>query len=209
MIKLIGAVSMLIDHVGFVFFPTEMIFRAIGRLAFPLFAFQVAISCEKTTNIVQYIKRLAIWALIAQAPYMLLFGMQLNVLVTFLLAVILLFVFKEKGAVFFSIALLPMVVIAHFGKVDFGIYGVLIVIAFYFLRKKRIWSMLTFILLTFGYTIYMFWQLRSEVAFIYLLAVLPIPLLKLEHTKIHTPKYFFYIFYPSHFLVLWVISKIL
>lgn len=34
-LKLIAAVTMFIDHMGLILFPGQMIFRVIGRLAFP------------------------------------------------------------------------------------------------------------------------------------------------------------------------------
>ena len=37
MLKIIAAISMLIDHIGYMFFPDVIIFRIIGRLAFPIF----------------------------------------------------------------------------------------------------------------------------------------------------------------------------
>lgn len=37
-IQFIAALTMLIDHIGMVFFPSVIGFRAIGRLSFPLFA---------------------------------------------------------------------------------------------------------------------------------------------------------------------------
>ncbi|MBQ2889378.1 MAG: conjugal transfer protein TraX, partial [Clostridia bacterium] len=33
-LKIIAAISMLIDHIGYMFFPDILIFRIIGRLAF-------------------------------------------------------------------------------------------------------------------------------------------------------------------------------
>ena len=41
-IQMIAALTMLIDHIGMVFFPSAIGFRAIGRLSFPLFAFGIA-----------------------------------------------------------------------------------------------------------------------------------------------------------------------
>ena len=41
-IQFIAALTMLIDHIGMVFFPSVIGFRAIGRLSFPLFAFGIA-----------------------------------------------------------------------------------------------------------------------------------------------------------------------
>ena len=41
-LKILACVFMLIDHVGLTFFPEHDIFRILGRLAFPLFAFFIA-----------------------------------------------------------------------------------------------------------------------------------------------------------------------
>lgn len=41
-LKIIACVFMVIDHVGLTFFPDEDIFRILGRLSFPLFAFLIA-----------------------------------------------------------------------------------------------------------------------------------------------------------------------
>lgn len=49
-LKLIACVSMFIDHFGLVVFPKIMIFRIIGRLAFPIFAYFIAEGCKYTRN---------------------------------------------------------------------------------------------------------------------------------------------------------------
>jgi len=55
---------MTVDHIGFILFPQEDIFRIIGRLSFPLFAFLIAYGCTKTRNLNKYFLRLisfAVW----------------------------------------------------------------------------------------------------------------------------------------------------
>ena len=42
MIKLIAAVCMLVDHIGYIFFPEQLIWRLIGRISMPLFAYSIA-----------------------------------------------------------------------------------------------------------------------------------------------------------------------
>ena len=42
LLKIIAAVTMLIDHAGLMLFPQATWMRAVGRLAFPLFAFCIA-----------------------------------------------------------------------------------------------------------------------------------------------------------------------
>ena len=50
MLKLLAAFSMLLDHAGLLFFPSEMGFRIAGRLAFPIFAFMIAEGCKYTRS---------------------------------------------------------------------------------------------------------------------------------------------------------------
>ncbi len=49
-LKLIACIAMFVDHFGLVVFPQKMIFRMIGRLAFPLFAYFIAEGCKYTRN---------------------------------------------------------------------------------------------------------------------------------------------------------------
>lgn len=49
-LKLIACILMVVDHVGMTFFPDVMALRAVGRLAFPLFAFFIAEGCRYTRN---------------------------------------------------------------------------------------------------------------------------------------------------------------
>lgn len=41
-LKLIAALTMLIDHIGVILLPNVAILRVIGRLAFPIYAFMIA-----------------------------------------------------------------------------------------------------------------------------------------------------------------------
>ena len=78
-IQCVAALTMLIDHIGAVFFPAVMGFRAIGRLSFPLFAFGIAQGVAYTSDFRKYFIRILIAAVISQPIYMKLFGMsQLN-----------------------------------------------------------------------------------------------------------------------------------
>ena len=49
-IKFLAAAIMVIDHVGLLFFPQTAIFRYIGRVSMPLFAFAVSEGCRYTKN---------------------------------------------------------------------------------------------------------------------------------------------------------------
>ncbi len=49
-LKFIACITMLIDHVGLILFPQFAIFRILGRISFPLFAFMIAEGCRYTKN---------------------------------------------------------------------------------------------------------------------------------------------------------------
>lgn len=65
-LKLLAAVFMLIDHVGMIFFPQALIFRMIGRLAMPIFAYMVAEGCRYTRSPIRYLLGLGICLIICQ-----------------------------------------------------------------------------------------------------------------------------------------------
>ncbi|MGE5630691.1 MAG: TraX family protein [Caulobacteraceae bacterium] len=69
MLKLLALATMLVDHIGYMYFPNEILFRIIGRLAFPIFAYQIAVGYSRTYNLKRYVLRLLIFALITQIPY--------------------------------------------------------------------------------------------------------------------------------------------
>lgn len=65
--------SMLVDHVGLVFFPDELAWRIVGRLAFPIYAYSLVQGYARTRSLRRYAARLAWIGLAAQLPYMALF----------------------------------------------------------------------------------------------------------------------------------------
>ncbi|MBN2899276.1 MAG: hypothetical protein JXO44_10930 [Clostridia bacterium] len=73
-LKLIAIITMVIDHIGAAFFPDMMLFRTIGRIAFPIFAYQLAIGYKHTSNLSAYTKRLFIFGCISYVPYIYFLG---------------------------------------------------------------------------------------------------------------------------------------
>ena len=68
-LKMIGLLSMMIDHAGKLLFANEAWMMCLGRLAFPIFAYQTAMGYEKTRDLRQYAIRLAVFAMVSQVPY--------------------------------------------------------------------------------------------------------------------------------------------
>ena len=53
-LKVIGIISMTIDHIGYFLFPQMTVLRVIGRLAYPIFAYMIAEGCRYTKNKARY-----------------------------------------------------------------------------------------------------------------------------------------------------------
>lgn len=79
-LKIIALLSMLTDHISYVVtlafgMNTPLLFnmRAVGRIAFPLYAFLLVNGFEKTRDKRAYMERLFLFALISQVPFSLAF----------------------------------------------------------------------------------------------------------------------------------------
>lgn len=79
-LKLIAVASMLIDHAAYSLFLAGVFtgrgyvyMRAVGRIAFPIFAYMIVNGFEKTHDVRRYFSRLALFAVISQPVYRLAF----------------------------------------------------------------------------------------------------------------------------------------
>lgn len=215
-LKLIAACAMLIDHTAHVFFPTAFYMRCIGRLAFPLFAFMVAEGYAHTRNVEKYMVRMLIFAVIAQAPYMLIVGnfdfIHFNVIFTLLSGLIAVYAIDKGRLATRLIVPIILAILAELGGFDHGAFGVFMVISFYYTRNSAFLrnissSSLIFLFaasymlrngfLSFGWLIMLFYFAS-------------VPLINLYNGKkgISNPftKWFFYVFYPLHLIVLAILK---
>ena len=72
-LKLIAMIAMTMDHLSYVLYNDISWLNYIGRLAFPIFAWQIAVGFEKTRDVKLYVFRLFILAMISQPIFYLLF----------------------------------------------------------------------------------------------------------------------------------------
>ena len=101
-LKIIACVAMAIDHMGYMIFPSQKIFRIIGRIAYPIFAYFLAKGCYYTKNRLKRFLTLFIFAVVCQTGYYL-FSKEtkMSILVTFCISELLinfLCYFKESLA---------------------------------------------------------------------------------------------------------------
>lgn len=69
LLRLIACICMFIDHAGKMLFPQLTWMRLVGRLAFPLFAYGIAVGAAMTKHPQPYITRVAALALVSQPLY--------------------------------------------------------------------------------------------------------------------------------------------
>lgn len=210
-LKIIAVVTMLVDHVGFLFFPEEEIFRIIGRISFPLFAFLIAEGFIKTKNVKEYLKRLSIFAVISQVPFFFfervagLSGIHLNILFTLALGVLtLLVITKVRNLPIKILGVLSLLTLAYFGNFSYGVYGVLSILGSYLFLKNRKAGIVTLSVLPFLENIRLFLMNIIFLQFFAIFSLIPIYFYNgNQGPKIS--RWLFYWFYPVHMAVLTLI----
>ena len=96
-LKCIAIITMLIDHIGAVLFPENLVLRYIGRISFPIFCFLLAEGFYHTKNVKKYMMRLAVFAVLSEIPYDLAFRntyiefTRQNVFFTLLIGVVMMY----------------------------------------------------------------------------------------------------------------------
>ena len=226
-LRCIAMALMLCDHLWAVAPFNAPWLTAVGRLAFPIFAFQIAEGFAHTSDRKRYLKRMFFFALVSELPFNLFTAGRLlnpvhqNVMFTFLIALLLMCRMEKaravaprwryllccagSGVIGFLCGFLLMV--------DYYGAGVLTVLVFYWTRGKRfapLWQLAALwwinwkLLGGFGWPV----LLGGTEVFIpqQALALLALPLIWLYngrrglHSKAIQTAY--YSFYPAHMLVL-------
>ncbi|NLC19453.1 MAG: conjugal transfer protein TraX [Clostridiales bacterium] len=188
-----------------------LLMRAIGRIAFPIFCFLLVEGFLHTRNVWKYAFRLAVFALLSEIPFDLAlhaevfyFGYQ-NVFFTLLIGLLVLIGIKavsekldKSNIVLSTIAQIIVVVVgiavAELLKTDYSGLGVITMVAMYLLRKNKVISMLG------GCVVLSMLNFFEIVAFLDL-----IPVWLYNGKRGLKLKYVFYIFYPAHLFILYLV----
>ena len=147
-LRVIALLSMLVDHIGYIL--DFMPFRAVGRIAFPLYVYLIINGYRHTKNRTRYAFRLTVMAFVSQIPFSLFETQQIwqpkwNVMVTLLLILLTVWstdmLSRKKTTRYF--ALLPAVFffgITYFSVIltDYGCRGILLAMVFWYFEKKPI-----------------------------------------------------------------------
>ena len=68
-LKVIAMVCMLLDHTWGILMSGHLWMTCVGRIAFPIFAFQIAEGYAHTKNFKKYLLRLFLFGLLSEIPY--------------------------------------------------------------------------------------------------------------------------------------------
>lgn len=221
-LKLIACVTMLIDHFGHAIVPglpvmhmVELYYacRIIGRIAFPIYCFLLVEGMRRTRNPQKYILRLGIGVLLAEIPFDLLFeggfswGYQ-SVMVTLTLGALMLFCMRKTEKKWWRLLMaLPFAVLAELAKCDYGGWGIAMIAVFALLDRFSLQFVGVLLVAaampSAGITVFgVFFSCELAA----LLAMLPIGFYsgrKLTYNR--ALQWGFYLFYPVHLLILWLI----
>ena len=216
-LKLIACVTMLADHVGAVLFHSTAL-RLIGRISFPIYCFLLTEGVCHTRNKRRYGERLLIGALLAEIPFDLLFfgswywGKQ-SVMLTLLLGYLYCVATQALPTLGHRILLLlPFAWLGELMKVDYGGWGI-IMIGMFFLSKdlpqNRLQHTLWLLVITslVSKATVMIGPLQVPMQLFAMGAMAPI--LAYDGRKRTTNAWVqrgFYLFYPAHLLVLYLVK---
>ncbi len=216
-LKIIAIITMFIDHVGYAILGKFSFLNYIGRIAFPIFAFQISEGYTYTRNLKKYFLRLFIFAIVSQIPFML-FGkiisndFTLNIFFTLLLGLISIYIYdKSKCKIVGIISAILIGFLSEFAHCDYGFYGVAIIFLFYVFKNDIMKSSIAFMIATSIKYLIPIIKYGFHDVYLYLLicTLLPIVFISLYNGKKgKDTKYLLYLFYPIHLLLIYGIYLI-
>ena len=236
-LKLIAIITMTIDHIGAAIlemYPhssemsasayTTMMFiddilRGIGRIAFPLFIFLLIEGLDHTRNAKKYIVRLFCFALISEIPFDLAFNNKLfyakdnNVFFTLAIGLTVCLVIrlcseriavksdtsdKVLAGIIDVSAIVAGAFLANVLCSDYSTSGVLAIVLMYLLSRQNVYTAYIVMVCYLGLT-------TDFTEFYAIVGLIFIYMYNGKRGKQN--KYLFYIYYPAHLLVLFLIRK--
>ena len=226
-IKLIAIIAMTVDHLTWAFFPgTQAVWyvfalHIIGRLTAPIMWFFIAEGCHYTRNIWKYAGRLFIFAIISHFAYNFAFGIpflpfsggsffnQTSVMWSLAWAVVLVAINRsEKVPKWAKILAIPVICVITFPS-DWSCIAVMCPFFLYQHRGDFKKQAIDIVLWTLMYAVIYFLFLDKLYGVLQMFTFLTIPILAQysgeRGKKIPGTKWLFYIYYPSHLVVVGMI----
>ena len=225
-LKLIACITMMIDHFGHAIVPglpvpymVELYYacRIIGRIAFPIYAFLLSQGMRHTRNPKNYILRLGVGILLAELPFDILFEGGISweaqsVMVTLTLgAVMLLCMGKTEKKWMKLLLVLPFGILADLARSDYGGWGIAMIAAFALLDRLPVLTVGILLINALMSSVAIpFFGINLSVQTFGAVAMVPIAFYSGKKiTGSRGVQWAFYLFYPVHLLVLWLILSVI
>ena len=213
-LKIIACVTMFIDHLSYGLYGKSTWLNYIGRIAFPIFAFQIVEGYYHTKNIKKYFLRLIIFAIISEIPFFLFSSIisktiALNVLFTLFLGLLCIWIWEKLKFKSISACIIVLLcAIAELTNMDYGYWGVLLVFIFYLCRNNKALMFVGFVGMLLLKYLPIFMIINNKYIFKYVMYFIGtltsiIPILLYNGKQGKKIKYFLYVFYPAHLLALY------
>ena len=218
-IKIIACLTMILDHVKYAI-PniTNELTHFAGRIAFPLFCFCIVEGYIHTSNIKKYLKRIAILAIVSQIPYMLFTSLPTlnifafnSVFTLFLGFITIILIQKTNNKFLKAIIIIGTCCIAEFLRFDYGAWGIALIMSLYIFRESKIKTATAFVIVVsvkYLFRIYYYkFGFTEEIVKYWIYTIIPIIFILLYNGKegVKVQK-FYYWFYPTHLLLLYLVS---
>ncbi|MGN0318431.1 MAG: TraX family protein [Lachnospira sp.] len=228
-LKIIAIITMVIDHISWGFFDfyswQGYLLHIIGRFTIPIMCFFIAEGYRKTHNLRNYILRMTFFAAVSTVPFYLFFheeyAYRQNIIFDYLLALLLLSVVDSKKLKLpakISLSILLVLTSAVVG--GWPVMPMLYVLIFYYgknFKQQAVWFcsvtvglvLLMMVAISLNsiynyYPMYNSWVWWDKSYFLGFMLALPlIRVYNGEKGDYPFGRYFFFIFYPAHFLVLY------
>lgn len=214
-LKVLAIVTMTADHVSTAFLVPDTFlysfYQFFGNFTIVIMCFFIVHGLIHTRSVQNYALRLLGWAMVSEVPFILLFGLKLNVLFTLLASLIIIYLLDRKGwlyaitvlALFFPLSLIC----------DWSIIAPVFTIIYYVLQKQHK-EVLSLILIPGSYFI-LKTILYTETQLEYVLGTLSLVLISglllllissaTERKKGRIPGLVFYAYYPTHLIIIYAI----
>lgn len=212
MMQILAMSTMLIDHIGYLFFPNDLTWRIIGRIAFPLYALGIVLGYQHTRNIQKYMLRLFILALISQFPFSLAFqyfsqeSFSFNVIVTLFLSLSVIYLLDRQKNIAIKICIIFLsLLVMMIVPMDYGAYGLVLVLIYRY--SKSFWPIVWHFVLNYVFYLVAGWEIQMF-SLISTIAIVCLPQMMGKGERV-VPPWIWRSFYPAHLLILACLYAIL
>lgn len=198
MLELIAMATMLIDHIGAVFFPITIVLRAIGRISFPIYCYLLVRGYKSTRNYSKYLGRLILLAMISQPLYQELFDVKrANVIFTLAICLLVLNQLEKPGLI--NIVFVILLAIFLSLGFEYGPYAMFLVSTYKYIKNPRSIIFIHILLNAVFFGLFSIQQLS-------ILGSLVIMMLEEKKLELQFNRTIYRVFYPMHLLCLLVIK---